>query len=174
MHIHEYERYWIIASTIALGAFMAALIAGAIVFGVRVPEPAGFVNPTRLDQTEFANPGLRHMGGNEYEVYMIAQKWAFRPAEIRVPEGSVVTFNITSSDITHGFYIEHHNANMEVIPGHIGQIRVTFDRAGEYRYICHEYCGRGHHLMHAAIVVEDAEDSTAETESVDVAVMNEE
>jgi cytochrome c oxidase subunit 2 len=155
MHIHEYERWWIIIITAVLGVFSAALVAGAVIFGVRLPEPAGFINPTQLENTEFANPGVRHMGDNDYTVTMLARMWAFSPSEIRVPVGSDVTFRITSEDITHGFIVEHHNANLEIVPGHIAQLRVTFDRPGTYRFLCHEYCGRGHHLMHGQIVVEE-------------------
>lgn len=153
MHIDKYEKYWIYAVSATLGVFMAALMVGAIVFGVRVPTPEGFVNPNRLNQTRFANPGVVDMGNGEYEVTMIAQMWNFVPNSIEVPEGSTVTFYITSRDVTHGFMIEHHNANVEVLPGHVASVRVDFDTAGEYRIICHEYCGQGHAAMHMAINV---------------------
>ena len=158
MHIDKYELYWIYAFTGILGVFLAALIAGAVVFGVRVPDSGEFVNPTRLDQTEFANPGIRDMGDNEYTVYMVGRMWAFQPATITVPLGAEVTFNVTASDITHGFMIEEHNVNFELVPGHVARARITFDRVGEFAYICHEFCGRGHHLMHGTIIVEDVEE----------------
>lgn len=157
MHIDKYERAWIIAVSATLGVFMAALIAGAVVFGVRVPQPEGFVNPNRLGDTVFANPGVRDMGNNVYEVTMVAQMWNFLPAEIRVPVGAQVDIMITSVDVTHGFIIEHHNANFEVLPGHIARAQVTFNEAGEYRFICHEYCGQLHHIMHGVIIVEEME-----------------
>ncbi|GAB4518010.1 MAG: cytochrome c oxidase subunit II [Anaerolineae bacterium] len=157
MHVDRYERIYIVAFVALLGVWLAALMVGAVVFGVRVPSSTAFVNPSELDQTEFANPGLRDMGNNEYEVYMVARMWSFTPAEIRVPEGAHVTFNVTSADITHGFIIEHHNANIEVIPGHIGQTSVTFDEPGTFAIQCHEYCGRGHHLMHMNVIVEETE-----------------
>jgi len=160
MHIDKYERTWIIIFTAIMGAFLAALVGGAVIFGVRVPDAGGFVNPSQLQNTEFANPGLRDMGDNKFTVVMVGQMWAFIPSEIRVPEGAEVTFRVTSRDITHGFIIEHHNANFELVPGHISEATVTFDEAGTYRYICHEYCGSGHHLMHGQIVVEEVEEET--------------
>ena len=158
MHIDQYERYWIIAFVAVLTLFMASLFAGAIIFGVRTPSSVGFINPSRLENTAFANPQVRHMGGNEYEVTMLARMWSFTPAEVRVPVGAEVTFNVTSADITHGFIIEHHNANMELVPGHIATTRVTFNKEGEFALQCHEYCGRGHHLMHAMVIVEEPTD----------------
>ncbi|MGB1285213.1 MAG: cytochrome c oxidase subunit II [Aggregatilineales bacterium] len=166
MHIDKYERIWLLAVSATLGVFFSALIVGAIVFGVRPPSSTGFIDPARLDETAFAEPGVRDMGDNEYTAYVIARKWTFQPSEIRVPVGARVTFNVTSADITHGFYIEQHNANIEVVPGHIAQQTVTFNEAGEFRMICHEYCGRGHHLMHVAIIVEDPSE-VATTEELD-------
>lgn len=156
MHIDKYEKAWLIAVSVTLGVFMAALIAGAVVFGVRLPEPEGFVNPNRLDDTIFANPGVREIGEGVYEVTMTAQMWSFTPSEIRVPVGSQVDILITSRDVTHGFIIEHHNVNFEVVPGHVARAQVTFNEAGEYRFICHEYCGQLHHIMHGVIIVEEA------------------
>lgn len=158
MHIDKYEKYWIIAVSATLGVFMAALIVGAIVFGVRTPDAEGFVNPNRLGDTMFANPGVRDMGNNVYEVTMTAQMWSFNPAIVRVPVGAQVDFFITSSDVTHGFIIEHHNVNFELVPGHIARAQVTFDEVGEFQFICHEYCGRLHHIMHGTIIVEEADE----------------
>lgn len=161
MHVDKYEQMWLIVVSITLGIFFAALLAGAVIFGVRNPDPGGFINPLELDQTEFANPGVRDMGNNEYEVTMVGYMWYFAPSTIRVPVGAEVTFNITSGDVTHGFIIEDHNINFELVPGHIARQTVTFHEEGEFRMICHEYCGRGHHLMHAVIIVEDEASTTA-------------
>lgn len=157
MHIDKREQLWIIISTITLSAFFAALLIGAVVFGVRLPEPDGFVNPSALHNTPFAEPGIVQVGENDYEVYMTARMWAFTPSQISVPLDSNVTFYITSSDITHGYMIEHHNINIELVPGHVAKASVTFDGLGEFAMLCHEYCGRGHHLMWGTITVFDPE-----------------
>lgn len=157
----RYERNWLMAVVATLGVFFASLIAGALAFGVRVPQPEGFINPLQLEASVFANPGLRDMGNNHYEAVILARTWAFTPAEIRVPVGAQVDFVMTSGDVTHGFIIEQHNVNFEVVPGHIARVPVTFDQAGEFHFICHEYCGRGHHLMYGLIIVEEATSETA-------------
>lgn len=160
-HVDKYERYWLNMVIVVLAIFFASLVAGIAIFGVRPPVAAGFINPLEIDESEFANPGVRHMGGNRYEAYIIAQKWNFVPSQITIPEGAELTINITSRDVTHGFMIEHKNANIEVIPGHIGRVRVTFDKAGEYHYLCHEFCGQLHHAMWGKITVEEASAVTA-------------
>ena len=155
MHLDELERYWLIAVSVTLGVFTAALLASVFIFGVRLPSPVGRIDPTNLENTEFAQPGLRDMGNGQYTAHIVAQMWNFMPREIRVPVGSEVLFNVTSRDITHGFLIEAHNANIMLLPGQIAQARVRFDRPGQFHIICHEYCGPGHQNMFGVIIVED-------------------
>jgi cytochrome c oxidase subunit 2 len=159
MHLHRLERYWIIAIAFVIGAFLAALIASVFVFGVRLPSPVGEIDPEslgpkRVQETQFAEPGVRHMGGNQYTAHVLAQTWYFEPKELHVPVGAEVTFFVTSRDVTHGFIIEEHNINLMLIPGEISSAKTTFDRPGTYRIICHEYCGSGHHTMIGEIIVE--------------------
>jgi cytochrome c oxidase subunit 2 len=165
MHVDRFERYWIIIVAAVLGAFFASLLAAMLVFGMRLPStPAEFVNPLALGDTRFATPGLRDMGDGRYELTMTAQMWRFNTGSseqdadgndiIRVPRGSQVTFFITSVDVTHGLIVERHNLNIQVIPGHVGRATITFNDPGEFRLLCHEYCGAGHHRMHATIIVE--------------------
>src|SRR5690606_1639344 len=115
MHIDQLEKYWIIIVAAVMGAFFAALLAGALIFGVRLPSsPEQFINPLAVD-VDFPEPGLRDMGNGQYTAYILAQMWRFdlgsdeQDADgndiIRVPVGSRVTFNITSRDVTHGFLI---------------------------------------------------------------------
>jgi cytochrome c oxidase subunit II len=169
MHIDKYERYWIIIVAAALGVFFAALLAGALIFGVRAPDKVGAINPNALDQTEFANPGIFDMGDNHYNVYMVAsyrRGWIFDAGQeekidgknqvLRFPQGAKVTFYVTSEDITHGFIIEEHNANVELVPGQIARVTTTFNRSGTFHIQCHEYCGSGHQGMWAQIIVEPA------------------
>jgi cytochrome c oxidase subunit 2 len=161
MHIDRFERYWIIAVTLMLGAFMAALFASVVIFRIQLPSPVGRVDPRQLDATEFAAPGLREIGAGRYEMYIVAKMWNFelgqergQPAEVRIPRGADVTFFVTSEDVTHGFFIEHHDANLMLLPGQIASASVRFNRPGTYHIICHEYCGPGHQTMYAAIIVE--------------------
>jgi cytochrome c oxidase subunit 2 len=46
-----------------------------------------------------------------------------------------------------------------VIPGQITRVTQTFDEPGEYKFVCHEFCGLaneqvGHHSMFGRVVVE--------------------
>ena len=161
MYIDRLERYWILAVAGMLGAFVAALLASVFIFGVTLPSPVGRVDPTKLEQTEFATTGLRSMGDNRYTMHVVAHMWAFdvgqetgKPAEVRIPKVAQVTFDVTSKAVTHGFCIEDHTINMMLLPVQIARETVPFDRPGTYRIVCHEYCGPGHQNMVATIVVE--------------------
>jgi cytochrome c oxidase subunit II len=78
----------------------------------------------------------------------------FNPTQVRVPAGSSVTFYLTSVDVQHGFQIERTNVNMMVLPGQVSKLTAKFDKPGTYNFICHEYCGVGHHTMFGQIIVE--------------------
>lgn len=161
MHIDRYERYWLIAVAATLGAFFSALVATLVVFGVSLPSPAGRVNPQNLAASEFAQPSVRNIGGNRYEAHIVAKMWQFdagpeagSPPTIRVPAGSEVTFYLTSKDIIHGFQIQYHTVNLEVIPGQVSQATVRFNTPGVYEIVCNQYCGAGHAVMYGQVIVE--------------------
>jgi cytochrome c oxidase subunit 2 len=82
--------------------------------------------------------------------------FAFNPSVIRVPAGKPVTFRMTSADVTHGFLVVGTNANTMLVPGYVSQFTTVFRQPGEYLIVCHEYCGLGHHLMAAKLIVEEA------------------
>ena len=65
-----------------------------------------------------------------------------------------MTFYVTSRDIIHGFYLENHSINLEVIPGYVARGTVNFNQAGTFKIICDQYCGAGHQIMYGQVVVE--------------------
>ncbi|MCL5997610.1 MAG: cytochrome C oxidase subunit II [Chloroflexi bacterium] len=164
MHIDRLERYWLTAVAAMLGSFVAALVVSVTVFGIRLPSPVDRIDPQHLEETEFAEPGIRAVGGNRYEVHIVAKMWSYdagpeagaagAPPVIRIPNGSQVTFYVTSRDIIHGFYIEQHSVNLEVIPGQVARASTLFNRPGTYKIICNQYCGAGHQTMYGDIIVE--------------------
>lgn len=157
MLIERYEKIFMaFGGVFLLGAVIA--LALSIVGGhASLPVPAGRIDPGEVRSTApFDEPGLRQTGENTYEVVMIAQAWQWEPAEVTVPEGAEVTFIVTSTDVVHGLLVPDTQLNAMVIPGQITQVDATFDEAGLYSVICHEYCGIGHHNMGGRINVEGA------------------
>jgi cytochrome c oxidase subunit 2 len=155
MKIDPYERGWIITSIVVLVVFLAAVTVASFALGFQVPAPEGRVNPqTVAKEGPWADPGLRELAPGKYDAYILAQIWSFQPQEIRVPVGSQVTFYVTSKDVQHGFKIQDTNVNMQIVPGQVSKLTVTFDEPGEFQYICTEYCGAGHGAMFGTVVVE--------------------
>ncbi|MCX2726308.1 cytochrome c oxidase subunit II [Thermomicrobium sp. 4228-Ro] len=154
MRIETYERIFMVLAGLMLALGIVGIAIGALVAGVHVPSPAGRVDPRALSTTPpFDQPGLRDLGGGKYEAVLVARAWQFQPNEIEVPVGSTVTFTLASSDVIHGFELTGTNANVMVIPGQISQVTARFDQPGEYLWVCHEYCGFGHHQMYGKVVV---------------------
>ncbi len=153
--LYVYEWLWILPSTAIPAAMIVAMLLSAFAMGIQVPGVAGRVDPLALDATPpFDKPGLRELAPGRYEAVMVALTWTFTPNEIRVPRGSTVTFTVTSRDVIHGFMIPNTPINFMVLPGQIARQTTRFDAPGQYLILCHEYCGIGHHLMFAKVIVE--------------------
>lgn len=154
MKVHTYERAFLWLGAVVLVACLLALLYGSLALDIHLPGRAGEVDPQQLASTPpFDRPGVRQLGPNRYEAVIVGRVWSFAPARIEVPAGADVTFTLTSADVIHGFYIERTRVNLMMIPGQVARNRYRFDRPGEYAILCHEYCGVGHHTMHAKVVV---------------------
>lgn len=154
MHIHKYERWWMIFGFAMLAVFLATIGIAAIADNINPPSGLREVDPTKVAQTPpFDRPGLRRLADGSYEAYYIAQVFSFTPQTIQVPVGSKVTFYVTSPDVVHGFFIAKTDINMMAVPGWVNTQSHTFTRRGTYLLICHEYCGIGHQNMFGKIEV---------------------
>jgi len=157
MEIHRFEKFWLVASLVLIVGFIATITYGSVAAGVTmVSDTGGTIQPDSFENTGFDDPGVRHIEGDRYEAYVVAQQFFFNPGSsepIRVPAGSTVTFYVTSADVIHGFQIVDTNVNVMVIPGQVSKITVRFEEPGEYGILCNEYCGAGHHTMEGQIVV---------------------
>jgi len=153
-NVDPYEKSWMVASGLILLFFLLAVGISAF-YGFTLPNHGRRIELSRVTiDPPFAEPTLVQQGPGRYDVYIRAQIWSFAPAEIRIPAGSTVTFYITSPDLQHGLLIERTNVNVMVLPGHVTKTSARFDKAGEYRFFCQEYCGLAHHLMFGKIIVE--------------------
>jgi len=177
----RYERYWLIAVAITLAVFFSALVAGAVIYGVRLDDPTQIVNPAMVDQIgDFATlgPGVhvitREDGTTYKKIVILAQRWHFNAggAEldengkeiIHVTQGDEVQFVVASRDVTHGFLVQEHNINFELVPGQISSAKTIMNRPGQYAIVCHEYCGKEHQGMWMTIIVDPASESVSQNQ----------
>lgn len=156
LHIDPYERNWMRLTIVLLVVFAAAVTIAGFALGFQVPSPEERVDPqtVAIGDGPFADPGLREYPDGSYDLYIVSQMFSFSPSEVTVRAGSEVTFYVTSVDVQHGFKLQNTNVNMQIVPGQVSKLTVTFDEPGTYNYICTEYCGSAHAQMYGTLTVE--------------------
>jgi cytochrome c oxidase subunit 2 len=155
MKVDLYEKIWMWAAAVLIGAFLGAIVFTAGSHAVRPPSHIETIDPEAVyDSEEFSRPGVEVLADGRIVVSIVAEMFLFDPDEIRVPARRPITFRLTSPDVIHGFDIVGTNANAMVIPGYITEFTVSF-RPGEYLIACHEYCGLLHHEMQGMLIAEE-------------------
>jgi cytochrome c oxidase subunit 2 len=82
-----------------------------------------------------------------------AKKFAYTPNRIVLKKGQPVVLQFTALDFTHGFNIPDWHIRADLPPGQITTVRLTPDQAGEFDFLCDNFCGDGHEGMNGKIVV---------------------
>ncbi|HVB95149.1 MAG TPA: cytochrome c oxidase subunit II [Nitrososphaerales archaeon] len=75
---------------------------------------------------------------------------------LTVPLNQIVILNITSADVTHGFYIPALDVAKDAQPGIYNQLWFNATQPGVFTIECRQLCGVGHALMLSKLVVESA------------------
>ncbi|WP_226581888.1 cytochrome c oxidase subunit II [Halobacillus litoralis] len=154
MHLHKFEKIWLVFGIAALVLFLSVVGVSAFHQGHTPSGGHMRVDPEKVRETApFNQTGLRQKEDGTYEVVMIAQAFGYDPGKIQVPAGEQVTFTATSEDVVHSFSIVGTNVNMMVVPGQVNHKAHTFDEPGTYLVVCNEYCGSGHHFMSTEVEV---------------------
>ncbi|BCJ86882.1 cytochrome c oxidase subunit II [Effusibacillus dendaii] len=154
MHIHRFEKIWLIIGGAIVVIFIVSLFISTFAMGMQPPSIRETIDPKVVDQTPpFDKPGLKQIGDKRYEADMTAFVFGYGPAQMEVPAGSTVTFRVTSKDVVHGFEIPGTDVNLMAVPGLVNEATQTFNKPGEYLILCNEYCGAGHQLMSAKLIV---------------------
>lgn len=105
--------------------------------------------------------------GNGLTVDVTAQQWLwtftypsghnYTSNELYLPVNRPVTFDVTSEDVVHSFWLVQMGAKVDANPGEITTVSVTPDKLGTYIVRCAELCGIYHAYMDAPVhVVSDA------------------
>ena len=143
-------------------AIMGALLVVLVIFivyslaleGGHIGRSAQRGAPADLNRLEmFQSPGVMQTGPGQFRVSVVGQAFSFAPALVELPVGAEVTFFASSRDVLHGYHVQNTSINVELIPGEVATWTYTFDRPGEYRVACNEYCGISHQNMLGTIRV---------------------
>jgi len=87
-------------------------------------------------------------------ITITAKRFEFTPREITLKAGETVRLELTTEDVTHGFFVKPLGIDEVIVPGQPTQVVVTPTTAGRYTTICDHFCGAGHGGMKMTIVVE--------------------
>lgn len=152
----RHERIWLFM----VFALLILLTIGSLFFVVRnyglvvaAATPAHAQSAAPSERLPAAGTAVQ-TGPKAYSVHMLGHLWAWTPSPLHVPQGSAVTFYISSADVLHGFQVQGTPINVEALPGRTARVSYTFNRPGEYHIICNEYCGLEHQAMIGVIVVD--------------------
>lgn len=88
------------------------------------------------------------------DIYLTALTYQWIPV-LRLRKGAEYTLHLSALDVNHGFSLFPLNVNFQVVPGYDYGLRVTPTEAGDFRIICNEFCGIGHHTMVGRVIVLD-------------------
>ncbi len=82
-----------------------------------------------------------------------AHRFEYKPNRILLKKGELVVLEITSLDFVHGFNIPDLKIRADLPPGQLTKVRLVFNRAGEFDFLCDNFCGSGHEEMNGKIIV---------------------
>ncbi len=86
------------------------------------------------------------------DVFLVAKTWQFEPV-LKLQKGQTYRLHVSSLDYQHGLSIFPINMNFMVLPDYDYVLTITPTESGDYRIICNEFCGIGHHNMVGKITV---------------------
>jgi cytochrome c oxidase subunit 2 len=89
-------------------------------------------------------------------ISIVAERFTFSPSRIKVKQGALIEFVLTSDDTDHGFRIPSANIDVAIPQQGRGEVRVRFvaRQKGTFSFECSRPCGAGHNLMRGTIMVE--------------------
>jgi len=101
----------------------------------------------------FASQAIRAQGTIEIHGRM-AESGGWMPGTIQAKAGVPLHLRLTSDDVMHGFAVGQSNAPaVDVVPGQMTEVTLTFDKPGTYTYYCTRWCGPNHWRMRGTIEV---------------------
>ncbi len=88
------------------------------------------------------------------EVYLVGMTYQWYPI-LQLQAGATYRLHMSSLDVNHGFSLYPLNVNFQIVPGYDYALEVTPTATGDFRIICNEFCGIGHHTMVGRVIVVD-------------------
>jgi heme/copper-type cytochrome/quinol oxidase subunit 2 len=88
-----------------------------------------------------------HAEPQERVVRIDASQYRFEPGVVKVNPGDRVTFEVRSTDVVHGIYLDGYDLSVTADPGQTATLSFVADRGGSFRFRCSVACGDLHPFM---------------------------
>lgn len=87
----------------------------------------------------------------------MAEEGGWTPNTLKAEVGRPLELHLTSDDVMHGFAIGQMEMEpVDVVPGKVTDLPLTFDQPGTYTFFCTRWCGLNHWRMRGTIEVSGA------------------
>jgi mono/diheme cytochrome c family protein/plastocyanin len=87
----------------------------------------------------------------------MAEEGGWTPNTLKAEVGQPLTLHLTSDDVMHGFAVGQMDMeSVDVAPGKVTDVTLTFDKPGTYTFFCTRWCGLNHWRMRGTIEVSGA------------------
>jgi mono/diheme cytochrome c family protein/plastocyanin len=84
----------------------------------------------------------------------MAENGGWRPDTLSAQVGKPLELHLTSDDVVHGFAVgQMEMEGVDVLPGKVTDITLTFEKPGTYTFFCTRWCGVNHWRMRGTIEV---------------------
>lgn len=84
----------------------------------------------------------------------VAEAGGWSPDVIQANVGEPLQIRLTSDDVVHGFAVgQMEMQSVDVLPGKVTDLTLTFDKPGTYTFYCTRWCGLNHWRMRGTIEV---------------------
>jgi cytochrome c oxidase subunit 2 len=100
-----------------------------------------------------ASAATRPTGTKERVIKVQAKKFVYTPNRIVLKQGESVVLEFSALDFMHGFKIPDWNIRADLMPGQVTRVPLKPDNAGEFDFLCDNFCGTGHEEMSGKIIV---------------------
>lgn len=89
----------------------------------------------------------------------MAEDGGWNPDVIQAEAGKPLHLKLTSDDVVHGFAVGQMDMqSVDILPGKVTEITLTFDKPGIYTFFCTRWCGLNHWRMRGTIEVTGGSD----------------
>ncbi|MBV6323826.1 cupredoxin domain-containing protein [Duganella violaceipulchra] len=82
-----------------------------------------------------------------------ARKFRFSPNVIELKTGEAVVLELTALDFPHGFSLPDFKIRADLVIGKPVRVKLKPEAAGQFGFLCDNFCGSGHEEMSGTLIV---------------------